>query len=315
MSSSDYNADIDPVKAYERAVSPDRDFYDRVIATKESGARALDYESVLEKHTGDAYLVEAGQVIRFEQRPTLHNGRTQILDILFFTPDLEQWSDHLSTTAVGGFNPRLYGSLWTQSGYLKKIVTIVADEYPYDELPDKVNHMFFAAHCSSEYIQLAYGKDAALHNSCHMNFLQGVNRIPAVADIEDEAERRKTVQWLADRNDLNVFQPNQIIPDETGNTRGKMYLSPSVPDGTGLEFYAEQDCYAVVSNCPYADQNLPLPDADPNPVYVSVWDTGIPPAPDRDPDLVPGDEWEPAIYEMFGDGTKDVSPRRGADSY
>ena len=38
-------------------------------------------------------------------------------------------------------------------------------------------------------------------------------------------------------------------------------------------------------------------------------------ASDRDPDLVPGTDWEPAIYEMFSDGTKDVSPRRSADSY
>lgn len=44
-------------------------------------------------------------MIRFKQRPSLHNGRTQILNIVFLTPDSERWSDHLSTTAVGGFNP------------------------------------------------------------------------------------------------------------------------------------------------------------------------------------------------------------------
>ena len=309
-----YNADIDPVEQFARGTSPNKIFYDRVIATKTEGTRTLVYEEVLKKHTGDAYYAKAGHVIRIEQRPHLHNGRSQIADILFFTPDLTQWSDHLSTTAIEGFCPRLYGALWTQSKYFQKIVTMVADEYPYELLKDednhmKVNHMFFAAHCSTELNMIAYGNDFVTANSCHENFIQALNRVPAIQAIEDSAKRRAKVQFLADRNDLNIFQPNQIIPDKNGVTRGKMFLSPSIPDGTGLEFYAEKDLYLIASNCPYADQNLPFKDADPNPIYISVWDTGIPPETDNHLGLVSGDRWEEMIYAKFADGSKIVSAR------
>lgn len=232
-----------------------------------------------------------------EQRPHQRNGRSQISDILFFTPDLEQWSDHLSTTALEGFCPRIYGALWSQSKFFEKMVTLVADEYPYELLDDPdngmfVNHMFFAAHCSTELNMIAYGNDFVTYNSCHENFIQALNQLPAIQAIEDEAERKAKVQFLADRNDLNIFQPNQIIPDADGVTRGKMFLSPEIPDGVGLEFYAEKDVYLVASNCPYADQNLPFKDADPNPIYISVWETGIPPETDDHLGIVKGDRWK-----------------------
>ncbi|NME67867.1 DUF1989 domain-containing protein [Flammeovirga aprica] len=309
-----YNADIDPVEQFARGVKPNVEFYEKVRATKTENTRTLVYEDVLEKHTGNSFYAKAGQVIRIEQRPHQHNGRTQIADILFFTPDLEQWSDHLSTTAVAGFSPTIYGSLWTQSKFMEKIVTLVEDEYPYELLEDrdngmKVNHMFFAAHCSPEYNMCAYGNDAVNMNSCHENFIQALNRLPAIAAIEDEAERIKKVQFLADRNDLNIFQPNQIIPDEEGVTRGKMFLSPSVPDGTAIEFYCEKDLYLVASNCPYADQNLPFHLADPNPIYIQVFETGIEPETQDHLKMVKGKEWEKKIYNKFNKGEKDISVR------
>jgi hypothetical protein len=42
-----------------------------VIATKTDGTRKLFYEDMLEPHTGNAFFVKAGQVIRIEQRPKL----------------------------------------------------------------------------------------------------------------------------------------------------------------------------------------------------------------------------------------------------
>jgi hypothetical protein len=91
---STYNPDVDPVATYARKVKPNKAFYDRGIATKTDGTHTLVYEDVLEPHTGNAFFVKASQVIRMEQRPSLHNGRNQIADVLFVTPDLEQSSDH-----------------------------------------------------------------------------------------------------------------------------------------------------------------------------------------------------------------------------
>ena len=312
--SGSYDADIDPVNQFMRGTAPNVEFYDRVVATKDEGTRTLVYEERLEKHTGDAYYVPAGNVIRFEQRPHQHNGRLQIADLLFVTPDLEQYGCHLSTTGVEGFNPELYGAIWTQSKYFKKIATLVFDDFPYEEVVDdvyglKVPHMWFAAHCSKELNMIAYGNDAMPMNSCHENFVQAVNRLPAIHAIDDPAERRRMVQQLSDHNDLNVFQPTQIGPNERGVTRAKNFLSPEVHDGMAIEFYAERDLYVISSNCPYGDQSIPFAEADPNPIYVSVWDTGIAPESDDHLGLVPGDDWEQWIYDRFEDGTLDISPR------
>ncbi|MCL9775270.1 hypothetical protein [Vibrio methylphosphonaticus] len=89
-----YNKDIDPVKTYERKVSPNTEFYDHVRGTKAFETRQHVYDDILLPHTGNAFLVKAGQVIRFEQRPSLHNNRTQIIDVHFVTPDLEQYGEN-----------------------------------------------------------------------------------------------------------------------------------------------------------------------------------------------------------------------------
>jgi len=303
-----YNPDIDPVKTYERKVKPDKEFYNKVINTKKNDIRTLVYEDTCEPHTGNAFFVKAGQIIRIEQRPSLHNGRTQIADILFVTPDLKQISDHLNTSAFEGLNPRLYSGIWSQSGVMEKLATVVADEFPYELLDhDKISHMFFAAHCCPEWIVMVHGKNANI-NSCHENFIHGFNRLPAVQAIKDKKERRKMVQLLADRNDINVFQPNFFTQDENGITRCQLLPCPAVPDGTGIEFYAEKDLYAVISNCPYGDQALPFPEAKPNPIYISVWDTKIAPKKDK-LQSISGAEWEEIIYKKFIDGTKDISPK------
>jgi hypothetical protein len=59
------------------------------------------------------------------------------------------------------------------------------------------------------------------------------------------------VRFLADHDDINIVQPNEIKPDEISVTRGMMYPAPPVPDGIGIEWYAEKNVYAVMSNCPY----------------------------------------------------------------
>ena len=306
MKTSNYNPDTDPVKTYERKAKVNTEFYDKVVETKEKETRTLVYEDTIEPHTGNAFPMKAGEVIRFEQRPSLHNGRTQILDVLFFTPDLKQWSDHLNNGPIEGLNVKKYSGVWTQSQYMEKIATCVADEFPYELMDNEnVSHMFFAAHCCPEWITMAHGEEANV-NSCQENFIHGLNKIPAIQAIKDEKERRKVVQFLADRNDINIFQGNQFKQDENGITRCFLSSTPRVPDGTGVEFYAEKDCYVVVSNCPYADQDLPFPEAKPNPVYVSVHDTGIKPYSENHLDIVHG--WEDKIYDRIMSKDVEVHP-------
>ncbi len=296
-----YNADVDPVKTYERAVSPNLAFYQQIRATKANDTRRHVYDDILLPHTGNAFFVKAGQVIRFEQRPGLHNGRTQIIDVHMVTPDLEQWGDHLNTSALDGLNQRLFSAVWSQSGFCEKMVTLVEDEFPYNKMEDDYSHIFFAAHCCPDWINMVYGKEGNV-NSCQENFYQAFGRIPAIANMEDEVEKRRIIKLYSDRNDINMFQPNKFDQDDKGITRCMLAPSPAVDDGVGCEFYAEKDMYFVVSNCPYADQALPYPEARPNPVYVSVYDTGIAPETGH---LGDNQGWEDDIFARIA--TKDNS--------
>ncbi|GLP96413.1 DUF1989 domain-containing protein [Paraferrimonas sedimenticola] len=300
--STEYNEDCDPAKTYERMAGADVEFYNKVRATKSEGTRTQVYDDLLEAHTGNSFFVKAGQVIRFEQRPSLHNGRTQIIDVQMVTPDLKQWADHLNNSGLEGLNLRQDSGVWSQSGYLEKMATLVEDEFPQDKLDEGFTHIFFAAHCNADWLQMLYGEEGNV-NSCHENFIHAFLRVPAIAAIEDEEERKRVAMFHADRNDINIFQPNKFTQAEDNITRCVLAPAPPVEDGVGVEFYAEKDMYVVVSNCPYADQALPFPEAKPNPVYVSVYDTGVEPC-------HPGmnnQGWEDKVWERIH--TKDVSPK------
>ncbi|WP_163132008.1 DUF1989 domain-containing protein [Agarivorans sp. Alg241-V36] len=275
---SSYDAEVDPVKTYSDSLSADLAFYERVRDTKRNNTRKHVYSDVLKAETGNSFLVKAGQVIRIEQRPNAkgNNGRTQIMDVLMVTTDLAQYSDHLNSTAIEGFNQRLMSGIWSQSRHFRKMATLVEDEFPYEELEDGFTHIWLAAHCSPEYIGLAHGLDKVT-NSCHENFMHAFNRIPAIANIQDEKLRKEVVQYFADRNDWNIFQGNQFMLDEQNITRARMCPTPPVKDGTAIEWYAEQDMYVVISNCPYGDQHTCYTKIENNDVFIEVFDTGIEP--------------------------------------
>lgn len=299
---TEYNTDIDPVKTYEAKAAPDMEFYAKVRATKSEGTRSHVYDDLLDAHSGNAFFVKAGQVIRFEQRPSLHNGRTQIIDVQMVTPDLTMWADHLNTSAFEGLNQRQFSGVWTQSGNCSKMATLVEDEFPYEKLDEGFNHIFFAAHCNADWLTMLYG-DKGNVNSCHENFMHGFLRVPAIAAIEDEQEKRRVVQFHSDRNDINMFQPNKFELQDGNIARCVLAPAPAVADGVGCEYYAEMDMYVVVSNCPYADQATPFPECEPNPVYVSVYDTGIAPQHQG----IGNTDWKGYVWDRIH--TKEVSPK------
>ncbi len=67
-----------------------------------------------------------------------------------------------------------------------------------------------------------------------------------------------------------------------------------VKDGTAIEWYAEQDMYVVISNCPYGDQHTCYTEIKNNDVFIEVYDTGITPYSQRSTDRIQG--WEEAAW-------------------
>ena len=99
--------------------------------------RKLVYEAVLNGHTGDAYPLAPGQIIRLEQRHEV----TQVCDWLFIKPDLSDWSSYGSTGAFQGLFPELGYQMLGMTGRMKSLAVMVADEAPDDfAKPGWANH-------------------------------------------------------------------------------------------------------------------------------------------------------------------------------
>ena len=304
------------------AFFPESDLYkdnkavaDKVIAGKDN--RTLVYESVLESHTGDAYLVKAGQVIRMEQR----HDETQVADWLFITPDLKEWSIMGTSTAFQGYYPELYHMLLSNTGNMRALATMVADELPDDFAPPGWSRHFWQWHCSPEIFGIIVpppnDTPAGMH-TCHTGFVHGLNRLPAIHAIEDEQERRQKVNELANNHNFQTFQLMEKYSDtdERGHTQTHMRLgvSKSLPHGTGVEFYANTDLYVVIAHCPGGNQSRSVWDGKTfqkvQPLYMSVWETGIEPAP-----RAKWKDWEGVFYDLVAKGARDISPRDSVESY
>ena len=265
--------------------------------------RKLVYESVLHGHTGDAFPLAPGQVLRAEQRHEV----TQVCDWIFIKPDLSDWSMYGSSGAFQGLFPEKGYHIFGHTGRMKSLCMMVADEAPDDFAPEGWARHFWQWHCSPEWQEVLYPDPPQGTNACHLNFTHGINRIPAIHEIEDPVERRKTVNMLANNHN---FQTHQLIKHTAKGNQTMLELlgSPQVPYGTGVEFYANTDLYAVISNCPNANIADPVWNGErmlqTYPVYISVWETGVEPV--KQPEWK---DWDGKWYEMAENGGKDISPR------
>ena len=121
-----------------------REHYDQVMAAK--GDRTLAYEEVLKPHTGDAFFVEAGQIIRAEQRHSI----TQIADWWWVSPDLTVTQQPWISVTLGGASLYLtkYSRVWSSLDSMRPMATLVADETPDDFAPPGFARHFWGWHCS-----------------------------------------------------------------------------------------------------------------------------------------------------------------------
>ena len=282
---------------------------DKVVAARDS--RKLVYESILEPNTGDAYLLQPGQVIRLEQR----EDRTCVVDWMFITPDLREESCYGNSAPFQGFYLYKYYQILSQIGRMRPLAVMIADEVPDYFAPDPWSAHFWHWHCSPEWIQMLAPHKGPEQNTCHGNFMHGLARIPAIQAIEDEDERIYTINKLASHHNFQTFQLMQHVHgrDLSGRTNlfVKMGESQPVPYGTGVEFYATEEVYAVLSQCPQGDQRTAVEGDSPlRPSYISVWDTGIEPiAPPQWHDT------QAVFRRQIASGEKKISARTGPESY
>ncbi len=288
-----------------------RDLVDRVNDNKPN--RDLVYESILHPHTGDAFLVKAGQVIQMEHM----FDRAQVVDWLFITPDLEDVSSMGNSVCFDGFWLKKYYQVMSGAGRMKTMVTMIRDDT--DKTKDewgpseRWGRHIWIYHCSPEWQEMFYPKAKPHINCCHMNFVHGFNRVPAIAEMPDGPMKRSYINHLAASHNFQTFQIMDI-DYKADEEQMKIMLGECGPvkKGDGLEFYANTDVYVIASSCPYGDFSSPVWGEKaklPDPLQFRVFETGIQPPPPRD-----WRDWDGAFYEMVESGHKDISPRT-AESY
>ena len=272
----------------------------------------LVYETILNPHTGDAFFLKAGHVLQLEHL----FDRAQVVDWMFITPDLKSQSSMGNSVTMDGYWVKKYVRIWSAQNDgigMSPMVTMSRDDS--DKTPNWggpseswARHPWLY-HCSPEWQEALHPDAGPQVNSCHMNFVQGFNRIPAIAAIEDDDERKALVNRFACDHNFQTFNPAHIHWD-TEQQQMKLQLGPCGPikKGDGAEFYAEMDLYAVGSSCPYGSFTEPPhgPGARmPDPVRIRVYDTGIAPLAHAGG----WKDWHTAFYDMVENGQKDISPR------
>ncbi|GAL33720.1 hypothetical protein JCM19240_2416 [Vibrio maritimus] len=275
--------------------------------------RTKVYETFLEGHTGDAFLVKAGQTIRLE----LTHPTVQVCDWIFITPDLKDFQCYGNSAAFQGFYLHEGYQILGKTGRMKPLATLVRDEAPADYMPEGWGHHFWHWHCSPEWTEILYAENIpAGINTCHMNFSQALNRIPAIHAIEDDAERREMVNNLANNHNFQTFQVMKHQDTKDNNCVMLLGGSPDLPVGTGVEFYCHEDMYVCISSCPGVNITEPAWDGEamkeptPHPVKIIVSESGVTP-----PVRPEWKDWDSVFYGQIENGEKDISPRVDQSCY
>ncbi len=281
-----------------------QEHYDKVIAPKDR--RESVYKEQLHPHTGDAFLVKAGQVIRAEQTEEF----AQILDWFMITPDLNEYLNYGHSAPLEGPYLKKYTRCWSNSGYLHPMATMVGDEVPDYFAPQGWSNHFWMFHCNPEWNQAAAPNWHVGHgSSCHTNFMHGLARIPAIHAMEQH-RKREVIEHFANMCNFMTFQVFRTGWDEEAqDVVMDLRPGPDIPKGTGVEFYAEQDIYCVISSCPWGSMQDTLENVVPKPVEISVWETGIEPLPRPQ-----WREWKSDFYNQLATGKRANTPRT-EDSY
>jgi uncharacterized protein YcgI (DUF1989 family) len=214
------------------ALEVNRDFYARLAP--DGGSRKLLDRFVIPRRSGRAWPVRAGQIFRIVavEGPqvadlnvwNLHNPRERF----WASRSRQLHQAHVST----------FDRLWSCLPYLRPMLTIVADTIQFGRDADGAGcHDLLGTRCDPYVHKLLNGEE--LDVCCHSNLVRAV------------APYRLTELDVHDV--LNVFQVTGLTPE------GRYFTKPSpARPGDFIEFFAEFDVLAALSNCPHGDMSAPV---------------------------------------------------------
>ena len=214
------------------ALEVDRRFYGRL---GEAGAkRTLVERFVIPRRSGRAWPVRAGQIFRIV---ALEGPQVADLNVWNLSNPRERFwasrSRQLHQAHVSTFD-----RLWSCLPYLRPMLTITADTIQYGRDEDGAGcHDLLGTRCDPYVHKLLTGEE--LDVCCHSNLVRAVAPYHLTElDVHDV---------------LNVFQVTGLTAE------GRYFTKPSpAKAGDFLEFFAEFDVLAALSNCPHGDMSAPV---------------------------------------------------------
>jgi uncharacterized protein YcgI (DUF1989 family) len=220
----------------------------------ELGARRLVSEVVVPVRSGRAFVVEAGQIVRFS---TVDGP--QVVDLNLWCRDDPRerfWASR--TRQFYGTHVSTGHRLWSNLPFLRPMVTFIADSIAYGRDDDDAGcHDLLGTRCDPYVSQMLSGEAYDFH--CHSNLTRAIAPFGLTEfDVHDV---------------INLFQVTGLMPDD------KRYFMKTCPARPGdyVELLAEIDLLMAISLCPGGDLAVPLwgegSDVEPNcnPVRVEVF--------------------------------------------
>jgi uncharacterized protein YcgI (DUF1989 family) len=210
----------------------DRELYGRIAS--ETAQRRLAERFIVERRTGRAWPVRAGQVCRV----VLIEG-PQVADLNLWNlhnPRERFWSGR--TKQLHSAHLTTYDRFWSTLPYLRPMATITNETVQYGVDEDGAGcHDILGTRCDPYVHKLLNNEEWDL--CCHSNLTRAV--IPyrlTEFDVHDN---------------LNMFQV-------TGITREGRYFVKACPAKRGdfFEFFAEIDLLCAISACPHGDMSVPV---------------------------------------------------------
>ena len=232
------------VEAKKKVNEPYNKAYEAAKAASEAGKLKLVSERILEPYNGYGFMLDKGQVVRYE----LTDG-PQIIDTYYMVRSrpMDEWADTFHTSAFGPHTQWEGSHYYSNSPWCRPLVTLIRDTVDSENLKKAYGEA--AAHsyvlhngaCSPAVYESVFGTVNA--NACHFNLAQGI------MEIAGEEVARRHIHPAA-------FMHFQAIAFDKIPTALTYFSGRGViKSGDFVELLAHEDLDVAISLCPLGDQH------------------------------------------------------------
>ena len=188
--------------------------------------RELVQEFTIPKETGEAFVVEAGQILR-----VIQIEGPQVADFNAFCrddPTERFWSGR--TRILEGAHLTVGNRLWSTPPKMRPMFTLISDTVDHQPMPDgAASHDLIWSRCNERYFEVLQGEKG--QPNCQDNMAGAVEKFGLSLDYIHDA--------------FNLFMTTGIDADDR-----LFFQDPDAKEGDHVELIAEIDSIVAISACP-----------------------------------------------------------------